>query len=173
MKKHKIRKMHGRLSKKTIALAVSIVLLLTLTVGGTLAYVVKQSATVRNLFQRSFVTSQVNENNCITNTGNVDAYIRAAVVVNFKTEDGSIYAIGPVEGPDYLLSPDENWTPSDGFYYYNGIVTPGTSTQTAPATVTNLSGKELWVEVVAEAIQAGGMGANSASAAWAAANAGN
>ena len=157
--------------KKSMLLLISLVLLLTLSVGGTLAYLIVESGTVTNRFERGFVTSSVNEGLTVTNTGNVDAYIRAAVVVNFEAEGGGVHAIAPVYETDYTVTPNTGWelNTSDGYYYYSGIV-PSGNTVAAPVTVNNLSDKDLRVEVVAEAIQADGMGAGNAVAAWAAAN---
>lgn len=158
-----------QLRKRRFSLLLSLVLLLTLTVGGTLAFVAVRSATVRNQFEEAFVTSRVNQNFTVTNTGDVDAYIRAAVVVNYEV-DGGISAVKPVYDTDYTLTCDSSWTEDGGFYYYQNIVPSLQATATAPVTVNNLSGKRLRVEVVAEAIQADGMGADDAVAAWAVAN---
>ena len=43
------------------------------------------------------------KNVTVTNTGNVDAFIRAAIIVTWKDSAGNIAATVPVEGYDYNL----------------------------------------------------------------------
>lgn len=148
---------HRHRKKKTFSLFLSIVLLLTLATGGTLAYIITKSAMVQNQFVKGSVTSSVNENGTVTNNGNVDAYIRAAVVVNWMDDDGNVYAIKP----NCTVTPNAGWTEIGGFYYYTSPVVAGGTTTTAPATV-NCSDAapssvySLSIETVAEAIQAEG-----------------
>lgn len=150
---------HRHRKKKTFSLFLSIVLLLTLATGGTLAYIVTKSAMAQNQFVAGYVTSSVNENGTVTNTGNVDAYIRAAVVVNWMDTDGNVYGIKP----NCTVTVNTGWqlNPVDGFYYYTARVPANTATNTAPATVGDpgaapSSDYSLSIEIVAEAIQAEG-----------------
>lgn len=143
--------------KKVFSLLMSMALLLTLAVGGTLAYIVTKSALVENQFKAASVTCMVNEDDTVKNTGDVDAFIRAAVVVNWMDEDGNVYGIKP----DYTLAENEGWTPIDGFFYYTSAVAADKATATSPVTV-NVSGDapssaySLSIEIVVEAIQAKG-----------------
>lgn len=148
---------HRKNRKKTFSLLVSIVLLLTLTTGGTLAYIATKSAMAQNQFAAGYVTSSVNDDGKVTNNGNVDAYIRAAVAVNWMDKDGNVYGIKP----SYSISANDGWTESGGFYYYTAKVAPNGTTATAPVTVrvsdnAPSSAYSLSVEIVAEAIQAEG-----------------
>ena len=148
---------HRHKKKKTFSLLLSIALLLTLATGGTLAYIATKSAMAQNQFVAGYVTSSVNDTGTVTNNGNVDAYIRAAVVVNWMDEDGNVYGIKP----SYSISVNEGWTEIGGFYYYTAKVTPDGTTTTAPANVSvsenpPSAAYSLSVEIVAEAIQADG-----------------
>ena len=149
---------HRHKKKKAFSLLLSIALILTLAVGGTIAYIMTSSAMVENQFGAGRVSSSVNDNGQVTNNGNVDAYIRAAVVVNWMDEDGNVYGIKP----SYSISANAGWIEIDGFYYYTAEVAPNGTTTTAPATVgdpTNeplSSAYSLSIEIVAEAIQAEG-----------------
>lgn len=50
-------------------------------------------------------------------------YVRAAVVANWKTEDGSIYGKNAEEGTDYTFTVGNNWFKADdGYYYYSSPV---------------------------------------------------
>ena len=147
-----------RKQRKIVSLLLSIVLLLTLAGGGTLAFIATKSAMIENQFNAGRVTSSVNNDGTVTNTGNVDAYIRAAVVVNWMDEDGNVYGIRP----SYTVSIKEGWTQKGDFYYYTAEVAPNGKTKTAPVEVSAVSGNppsaaySLSVEIVAEAIQADG-----------------
>ncbi|MBR4289253.1 MAG: hypothetical protein IKT52_01265 [Oscillospiraceae bacterium] len=148
---------HRKKQKKVFSLLLSIALLLTLAVGGTLAYIVTKSAMAQNQFVAGYVTSSVNEAGQVTNTGNVDAYIRAAVVVNWMDGDGNVYGIKP----NCSLTTNTGWTEANGFYYYTSPVAANGTTTTAPVTVGDPGAAPsgaygLSVEIVAEAIQAEG-----------------
>ena len=173
--------------KKRVALIICLVLLLSLTVGGTLAYIAVKTVSVQNQFESASVTCDVivgdtdNQNAImVQNTGNVDAYIRAAIVVNWMDEDGNVRGIAPTID-DYELGINTTaWTYASGFYYY---VYPGKE-KVAPDAVTyylinyadikpNIippSGYTLSVEVIAEAIQADGVtddtGTSAVQDAW-------
>ena len=154
--------------KKGILLLTAAVLILVCGVGGTLAYLITQTAPVTNTFTPAQVTSQVIEKMDgttksdvkIENTGNVSAYIRAAIVITWKDKDGyTTMPTVPVQGQDYTLNINANdWSQSDGYYYYNGIVAAGESTanliNSCVSTGTYTDGRKLCVEVIGSAIQA-------------------
>ena len=48
-------------------------------------------------------------------------YVRAAVVANWKTEDGSIYGKNADEVTDYTFTVGEHWFKADDGYYYYSI----------------------------------------------------
>ena len=114
------------INKKSIIIA-SVMLLLLVAVGTTLAYIFTETNPVENTFNPSKVACAVVENNNpdenradivlndsiktnvqIKNTGDTDAYIRVAVVVNWMSEDGTkVWATKPVkstDGTQYHLS---------------------------------------------------------------------
>lgn len=150
------------------AALLSIFLILSLAVSGTLAYIVTRTDKVDNQFEPSSVTCQVNANNDnsfdVTNTGDVNAFIRAAIVVNWMDGSGNVRGIAP-EPIDYTLNVNTTdwWQDTNtGFYYYKYAVVPqGITNDLVTAfglsdSVTAPSGYQLSVEVVAEAIQADG-----------------
>ena len=135
------------INKKSIIIA-SVMLLLLATVGTTLAYIFTETKPVENTFNPSKVSCAVVENNgtpvtgSVTNTGNIkenvqikntgdtDAYIRVAVVVNWMDEAGTkVWATKPVEGADgdYTITYNlgNGWVKgSDGYWYYTKSVPP-------------------------------------------------
>lgn len=148
--------------------------------SGTTAYIVASSATLYNTCTPGTLTSTVEErfdgtvktDVCIRNTGNVSAYIRAAIVVTWKDAQGRTMPENPVAPGDYTLSLGAGWTQgSDGYYYYSVAVAPGDTTgnliDRCIQTRFDPDGRRLCVEVLASAIQAVGMGADSAQEAFA------
>lgn len=151
--------------------ALALALVLTLSVGGTIAYLITDTRPVTNTFTPGNVDCQVIEtfdgtiksDVKIKNTGNTDAYIRAAIVVTWQNASGNVLGKAPVLGSDYTLelATDTGWniTTSDGYYYYATAVSVNNSTgilinectvlKPAPA-----EGYTLCVEVLADAIQA-------------------
>lgn len=171
------------IKKKSLVLLIAVALLLTSSVSGTLAYLSASSKSVENTFTPSSTGTEIVEDFkdnvkkdvAIKNTGSIDVYIRAAVVITWEKTDGTVYAQKPVEGEDYQITwTKEGWSDlqSDGFYYYNSRVASQSSTgvlftnckplKSAPA-----EGYTLHVEIIAQSIQADGMGASNAQQAFA------
>lgn len=166
------------------ALLVSLLLVIGVTIGGTLAYIVAGSGPAENTFTPSKVTTFVEEtvnsgekaDVMIKNTGDTTAYIRAAVVVTWQDEVGNVYGQKPGEG-DYTITWGKNgWVKneSDGFYYYLSSVKPGDSTENLIAMCAPVDGKapagySLAVEIICSGIQAEGqdsMGNKPIELAW-------
>ena len=138
-------------SKKPLTLFVALVLLLTLAVGGSLAWLVSNDD-VTNTMEPGKVPIEIVEqiegttktSITIKNTGNIDAYIRVAVVANLVDEKGNVTV-----GTAPTLNLGENWQPLDGYYYYKGIVAPKASTTSLGSI--NFTNAE--VNILAESIQ--------------------
>lgn len=134
------------INKKSIIIT-SVILLLLVAVGTTLAYVFTETEPVENTFIPSQVSCAVVENGKepvsgslvnisdsknnvqIQNTGDTDAYIRVAVTVNWMNADGTrVWAQKPIQNTDYTitynLSEDGWFDGGDGFYYYSKAVSP-------------------------------------------------
>ena len=144
-------------------------------VGGTVAYLVTKTSPVENTFVPGYVSCRINEkgpdgekdfennvdtekkNVTVTNTGIVDAYIRAAIIVTWKDSSGNIAATVPVEGYDYNLKLNtNNWTHSGDYYYYKSSVEPNGTTEKLVESCTALKSNgdyTLSVEILADAIQ--------------------
>ena len=168
------KKPGGFARKKPAVLMASLLTVLCITVGGTLAYLVTQTDPVTNTFVPSKVQIEMDEtiaNNTkrdvkIANTGDAAVYIRAAVVVTWQDVAGAVYSKVPVAGTDYTVTwnagADKNWQRgSDGFYYFKQLVEVGESTDVliascAPVADKAPEGYSLAVEIIASAIQAEG-----------------
>ena len=95
------------------------------------------------------VNNKQKESVKITNTGNIDAYIRVAVVSNAVDEKGNVIA----GTSDNTINANDKWQKlSDGYYYYKGTVAPGEKNA-----VELLAGKEDFagreINILAESIQ--------------------
>ena len=170
--KHLQKKSRGRKSKtcKTAALILSLLLLVTAAVGGTLAYLLTQTESVTNTFTPSKVACTVTENfNGTTksyvnvqNTGDTEAYIRVKLVT-YRVNDKGDHIGGTAEIPGF--KPGTNWVKYyDGYYYYTKPVAPGKSPATElidesgitlSDTYADADGGKQVIEVMAEAIQSG------------------
>lgn len=125
--------MNDRKSKKSAISLISLILVVCVAVGGVLAILISQTKTLTNVFKPGHVTTtvveefdgEVKQNVAIKNTGNTDAWIRAAVVINWVDELGNVYGQPPVEGTDYTIVYDlaNGWVKGDdGFYYWTKSV---------------------------------------------------
>lgn len=153
-------------TKRLTTLLLSGLLLVTLIVGGTVAYLVTQVTPVTNTFTPSHVTCAVTENfngtvksNVnVTNTGDTDAYIRVKLVT-YRVNGYGQHIGGTASVHDF--TPGENWKEYKGYYYYTLPVEPGESPATPLigedgielSSYTDADGGKQVIEVMAEAIQ--------------------
>lgn len=169
-----------RRPKRLATLLVSLLLVLGVAVGGTVAFLSTRTDSKENTFTPSKVTCEVTEtfnNNvksqvAVQNTGDTTAFIRAAINVTWMkdAEAGTEYEAAnqtvsakiPVKDTDYSITFAENtnWIKgADGYYYYQLSVAPQGSTEVLidecklqeDASVPD--GYHLSVEIVASAIQ--------------------
>lgn len=118
------------------------------------------SAAVTETFKAVEVSAVVNGDYTVTNTGNIDALIRATVVLNYVDEADNIVASdSPLlkEGVTALSTP-AGWTKVGDYLYYNGTVVPnGTTTKPVFSEANAAEAAEgVTVTVTVEAIQAAG-----------------
>lgn len=165
-----------KFSKKTVALVVSIALLICVGVGSTLAYLMTATDPVVNTFTASQVSTYVTEKNSgetkknvqIQNTGDIEANIRANIVVTWQNANGEILAQAPVKwnsatnDGDYKIEIGDKWELVNGFYVYEDVVAPDGFTDDLIVTCKPLKaapadGYYLCVEIIASGIQAEGI----------------
>ena len=159
-----------KFSKKTVALVVSIALLLCVGIGTTLAYLTDVTGDVVNTFTPSNVNTSVQEtvtgttksNVRIQNEVNIQANIRADVVITWQDANGNVYGQLPND-TDYEIVYGKDWTEKDGFYYWSAPVAPGDTTGVLIESVKMASGATapagyaLCVEIIGSGIQAVGI----------------
>ena len=177
MYKEKWLKGFCKKSGKSIALLVSLVLIIGVIVGGAIAFLMDTTGPVNNQFTPSKVTTEVVEDITsdptkkqdvkIQNTGDTEAWIRAAVVVTWQDKDGNVYGKAPVEGSDkdytifYNIRSDvkaDCWVEgNDGFYYWTSPVAANGQTGDLIKSCTYKAnapdGYSLTVEIIGSGIQ--------------------
>lgn len=161
-----------RNAKKRVLVIAVICIVFCIISGITLAFVATQTDALKNIFSPSRVSCTVLEapfdgmtksNVRIKNTGDTSAYVRAAVVVTWMSEDGSsVTAAKPVSGTDYSITfndgDDSYWIEgADGFWYYTHPIAADAETEplinSCTGSTTPPDGYYLSVEIVASAIQ--------------------
>lgn len=166
------RKKRRGFSRK-LFIAILVLVICFVSAGVTVAYLTSQPDRAENTFIPGKVPCEVEEtfNNTekkdvsIRNTGNIDAYIRAKVVVTWMSEDGTeVSAQTPVEDTDCVIeyaSEASGWKlSSDGFWYFTSEVAPNALTADLIEScklkdgVTPPEGYYLSVEIVAGSIEA-------------------
>lgn len=153
---------------KTTVVAVAVILAVVLAVGGTVAYLTTHTQELTNIFSPSTVMAKVeggDDNGVYTirNDGDVEAYLRVAIVANWL--DNSIVddLLGDStihwKQPEFTVTASDNWDlGDDGFYYYKNPVAAQTDiddtlTVTLNDSETAPNGYKFSVQVIAEAIQ--------------------
>lgn len=152
-------------TKRLSTLLLSVILVVTIAVGGTVAYLVTQDAPITNTFTPSHVTCKVDENfdgktktnvNVI-NTGDTEAYIRVKLVTYRVNKNGQ-HIGGTAAIPSF--TPGQNWVENGGYYYYTLPVAPGQKPDDNLIDSIQLTGNyddadggKQVIEVMAEAIQ--------------------
>lgn len=162
---------------KAGALLISLLALLTLTVGGTVAYLVASTPEVENTFTPSEVKCSVTEsfdgttksNVVVKNDSNINAYLRVKLVT-YRVNEDKQHIGGTADIPGFTLG--TGWFDGDdGYYYYKYPVVPDgvtPSLTTGDLTLTgsygDADGGKQAIDVMAEAIQSKPMSA--VSEAW-------
>ena len=102
----------NKIGKKQWVLILSLTAVLLVAAGSVFGYIMAQTPEVKNTFDPVVVTCAVEEqfdgvvkqDVCIRNTGDVDAYIRAMVLINWTDPDGKVLAADPVQNSRYKHS---------------------------------------------------------------------
>ena len=152
--------------KKAVAFLVLTILLSVAIVGSTLAYIIVKTNQLNNTFTPGTVDISISGDD-IKNDGDVEVYVRAAVVVTWvNKDDGTTLYTMPKEGTDYTVEFNTagGWVKgSDGFWYYTTALKAmdNNSTEDEAATLINsivsnttVEGYNLTVQVLSSAIQA-------------------
>ncbi|MBQ3014973.1 MAG: hypothetical protein IJD75_07565 [Clostridia bacterium] len=150
--------------RKLIAIIIIGVVVFTATVGGAVAYMIKtfqgqqsdfKPAQISCTFDGAFVNDQKSEL-IVTNTSNIDAYIRVRMVTYWVDANGNVInrAAAPINftiGDNWVKAAD-----SDTYYYRLPVAAGAQTSDLLNSTITQVSedGYKQVIDVFAEAIQA-------------------
>lgn len=151
-----------------VVLVVSFSAIVLVAAGSNISFLMAKQDAVVNEFKPSTVTSEVVEkfdknvksDVKIKNTGDTEAYIRAAVIVTWQNANGEVYPKMPTVGTDYTITfNNTDWIAAgDGYYYYKNPVAAGGVTEiliedSRPVDAKTPVGYGLNVEILGDAIQ--------------------
>lgn len=145
----------------------SLLLVATMAIGGSMAFLTTQTNVVVNTFTPAEVGSKVEEtfdgtvksSITVQNTGDIDAYIRVKLVT-YRVNENKEHIGGKAEIPEFKLG--DGWVEHDGYYYYTRPVAPNKSTEDLLGSNIELKkyddandpdGGKQAIDVMAEAIQ--------------------
>lgn len=161
---------------KWLPAAAAVALIATLAVGGTLAWLSAYTQPVKNTFvmgtvppqvTENFENHQVKEDVAVTNTGNIPAYIRVALVCTWQDDSRNVVGEpaslddltidwGTEGGSETAEAPGNGWIKIGDYYYYTQPVAAGDTTLNLidSATVKTANGYRMNLQVIADSIQA-------------------
>lgn len=141
-----------KLNSKSILLLIAAIMILTVSVAGTVAYLAAVTGPVVNTFEPTEVKTEIDEEFdgstkreifIINPTGDnkIDVYIRVALVGNWVNQAGDVVA--PATDSEISFTIGTDWVKKGDYYYYTKKVAPGGST-------TNLLGSDITANVKAD-----------------------
>lgn len=165
--KHAGKRTSKRPTGRLAAMALATVLLLALTIGGTVAWLTSKTNDITNTFTPSKVMCAVSEffdedtgvksNVNVTNVGDTDAFIRVKLVT-YRTNAEGKHIGGVAEVPKF--TPGDGWVKYGDYYYYTKPVAPNAQPEKAlidniqlASSYPDADGGYQAMDVMAEAIQ--------------------
>lgn len=153
--------------KRSLVLVVSLLVMMLVVAGGTLAWLSTKVTPITNTFYPSTVSCGVTEdfdsstgvkkNVNVQNTGDIDAFIRVKLVT-YRTNDAGQHIGGTATIPTFTLGAD--WVKFGEYYYYTKPVAPNqkpetnlTDSMTLIGSYPDTDGGKQAIDVMAEAIQ--------------------
>ena len=155
---------------KLFAAVLAIALLLTVGVGGTLAYLIADGGSITNIFKPEQATIQIIEdsfngnkktNVCVENTCDIPVYVRVAIVPTWEDENGNPVGVSASLDDLTIEWGSAKWVKFGDYWYYKEAVAVDATTDNLikEATVTTANGYKMNLQIIAEAIQADGFDA--------------
>lgn len=171
--------MKGIITKlnKGLFIMVVVLLLAVASIGGTLAWLTSRTVELDNTFSPGEVPNEVEEdpfnhdvkrNVKIRNQGDVDAYIRVALVPIWRNADGSTGSGLRASLDQCTITWGHKWDKIGEYYYYEDAVPAGEATEYLIVSCSVKTGlgdeykdKKFELQVLSQSIQSEGMGEDS------------
>lgn len=143
---------------KTLIVVLSIILVVCISAGATLAFFANSTGPIINTFQSGSAGAQIYEEKtntaktCIQvkNTGKTPVYVRVRLVSYFEDASGNVL---PQDSVSVSFTSGDNWNYMDGYYYYKLPVGAGGFTSDLLGTDVTMSAGQV-IEVLADTVQA-------------------
>ena len=161
---------------KLFASVLAIALVLTVGVGGTLAYLIANGGSITNIFNPTQASIQIVEdsfnnntkkNVCVENTCDIPVYVRVAIVPTWEDNNGNPVGVSASLNDLDIDWGSDKWVEGDDdYWYYKEVVAVEGSTEKLinKATVVTANGYKMNLQIIAEAIQADGVNAQGTKA---------
>lgn len=165
--KKSTRKLISSKAGRVSPLAAALLIILMVTIWGSVAYIFMSTPPVENTFTPATITppdipetfdEEEKKNVTVKVNADFDCYVRAMVVITLQDDDGNTVAKTPVEGTDYTISLGSDWQYEAPYYYYKGVVPAnGTTTNLINSCKSLNTEYHLVVDVLSQTIQADGV----------------
>ena len=146
--------------KRTLVLLVISILLFSMAISTTIAYLVTKTDTQDTSFDPPLVKVQLDAYDDVVNKGNIPVYVRSIAVINWLSTDDehTISSEVPVLNEDYYIDfATEGWfEAADGFFYYTKPLNPGETVNiiVSGAQLSEKPGYKLQLQLLTNTIQA-------------------
>ena len=159
------KKSNRRLLKLLSVAAVLLLLAGVLATTGVFASLFDTTSVVENKFEAADVSARLNGGQrssagseyTVSNDGNLPVFVRVKILANWVDENGNPMMYPP-EGA-YQISIGSGWTrtvsasdPTEGYWYYDGLLEPGATTEPL-ITGVSVDGGEVELVLLSETIQ--------------------
>ena len=170
------KKSNRRLLKLLSVAAVLLLLAGVLATTGVFASLFDTTSVVGNKFEAADVSAGINNGQrggagteyTVSNDGNLPVFVRVKIIANWVDENGNPMMYPP-EG-SYHISTGSGWArtvsaadPTEGYWYYDGLLEPGATTEPL-ITGVSVDGGEVELVLLSETIQTNP--ADAVSEAW-------
>ena len=144
--------------RKTLIIVLSIILVVCIGAGATLAFFANSTGPIINTFQSGSAGAEIEETLSgntkteikVHNTGKTPVYVRVRLVSYFEDASGNVL---PQDSPVVGFTSGDNWNYMDGYYYYKLPVGAGGFTSDLLGTDVTMSAGQV-IEVLADTVQA-------------------
>lgn len=144
-----------RMNHKRLAMLLSMILVITCTVGGTLAYLFTRTESITDTFEPANVSCTIsNDQASVTNASETSVWLRVSITAVYRSTDPEKQNSIHWENPVITVTPGDNWEKFGDFYYYKNSVDAGGAVDLPGIDVSgSVDGFRIEKQILAEVIQ--------------------